>query len=66
MLVPLLEPVVGKESATFCDTLPCSAVLYAYKYPLFMMPNVVGIPFIVTPFVMIELIFAVLIFAVVV
>lgn len=35
-------------------------MLYAYKYPLFIMPNVVGNPFIVTPFVVIELIFAVL------
>jgi len=65
MLVPLLEPVVGKDSATFCVTLPWSTVLYAYKYPLFIIPNVVGKPFIVTPFVMIELILAVLIFAVV-
>jgi len=41
-------------------------VLYAYRYPLFSMPNVVGNPFIVTPFVITELMFAVLIFAVVV
>lgn len=66
ILVPLLEPVVGNVSATFCDTPVWSAVLYAYKYPLFSIPNEVGIPFIVTPFVMTELIFPVLIFAVVV
>ena len=65
----MLEPVVGKVSATFCVTLFWSAVLYAYKYPLFIYPYVVGCPFsvilgVVMLVALIELIIALLIFAV--